>query len=154
MVRTDRELLDAARRVKLVVLDFDGVVTDGGLYLSTDGSSAKKAHFLDIMGISRWRRRGGEAARGPDRADWKWRSLNLCLGRSLFPKPAGLAVGARWNSERRLRSAARASRAFETGRWPRVHGRQGAGSRLRSAVLKTASSTTESRIHAAIRGVA
>jgi len=55
---SSKQLKDSAKRIQLVALDFDGVLTDGGMYLSADGSAAKKVSFQDIMGLSRWQRRG------------------------------------------------------------------------------------------------
>lgn|SRR5574344_491049 len=38
--------------IKLVVSDFDGIFTDGGLYISEDMKTSKKISFKDIMGLS------------------------------------------------------------------------------------------------------
>ena len=42
-----QELLDRARRVRLVVFDVDGVLTDGKLYYTADGSEIKAFHVQD-----------------------------------------------------------------------------------------------------------
>ncbi|MBP3038575.1 HAD hydrolase family protein [Bacillaceae bacterium Marseille-Q3522] len=39
-------------KIKLIVLDVDGVLTDGRLYIGSDGSEWKAFHTLDGMGIS------------------------------------------------------------------------------------------------------
>ena len=42
---------EAARAVKLLVLDLDGVMTDGGLYYRPDGDTIKRFHVHDGFGI-------------------------------------------------------------------------------------------------------
>ena len=42
---------ELAREVKLVVLDCDGVLTDGGLYYDHDGNVTKRFNVLDGLGI-------------------------------------------------------------------------------------------------------
>ena len=44
--------------IKAVVLDVDGVLTDGTLWWGMDGSELKRFAFRDIMGISRASRSG------------------------------------------------------------------------------------------------
>ncbi|MBF0370551.1 MAG: HAD hydrolase family protein [Magnetococcales bacterium] len=44
-------LLNRARRIRLVALDVDGVLTDGGLYLNDDGVQMKRFYVGDGMGI-------------------------------------------------------------------------------------------------------
>ncbi len=39
--------------IKLIVLDVDGTLTDGGIYLSESGDESKKYHVKDGMAISR-----------------------------------------------------------------------------------------------------
>lgn len=50
-----RELADALRskirEIKLVAMDVDGVLTDGGMYYSESGDEIKKFHARDGMGI-------------------------------------------------------------------------------------------------------
>ena len=45
------DLLQRARNVRLLVLDVDGVLTDGKLYFLADGSEAKAFSTLDGQGI-------------------------------------------------------------------------------------------------------
>lgn len=40
-----------AKKIKLLVLDVDGVLTDGGLYYHVDGSVIKRFHVQDGLGI-------------------------------------------------------------------------------------------------------
>lgn len=46
-----RELRSAAARIRLLVLDVDGVLTDGRLYYDTDGRETKSFHVRDGYGI-------------------------------------------------------------------------------------------------------
>ena len=45
------DLVERARNVRLLVLDVDGVLTDGKLYFLADGSEAKAFSTLDGQGI-------------------------------------------------------------------------------------------------------
>lgn len=42
---------DRAQNIKLLVLDVDGVLTDGGLYYGDDGIAFKRFHVQDGLGI-------------------------------------------------------------------------------------------------------
>jgi len=44
---------DALRRVKLLSLDVDGVLTDGGIYYADDGNTYRKFNAKDGMGMVR-----------------------------------------------------------------------------------------------------
>lgn len=48
-----RPSLRALRRVKMLLLDVDGVMTDGGLYYSAEGIELKRFHAHDGYGIVR-----------------------------------------------------------------------------------------------------
>jgi len=52
------EVLAAARRVELLLLDCDGVLTDGRLYFSPEGEALKAFHVHDGQGIRNWQRAG------------------------------------------------------------------------------------------------
>jgi 3-deoxy-D-manno-octulosonate 8-phosphate phosphatase (KDO 8-P phosphatase) len=52
------ELLLAAQGVKVAFFDVDGVLTDGGLYLSEQGETIKRFHILDGLGIKLLQRGG------------------------------------------------------------------------------------------------
>ncbi len=56
--------LQYKQKIKLIATDFDGILTDGGLYLSCspEGENFKKVNYKDIMGISVWLRSGGKFA--------------------------------------------------------------------------------------------
>lgn len=52
------ELLLAAQGVKVAFFDVDGVLTDGGVYLSGTGESLKRFHILDGFGLKLLQRAG------------------------------------------------------------------------------------------------
>ncbi len=52
------EILDRAKKIELLLLDVDGVLTDGRLILSNDGAELKSFHARDGLGI-RMAQRGG-----------------------------------------------------------------------------------------------
>ncbi len=56
------ELLERARRIRLLILDVDGVMTDGGITVASDGSETKTFHVRDGHGIKLLQRAGVEVA--------------------------------------------------------------------------------------------
>jgi 3-deoxy-D-manno-octulosonate 8-phosphate phosphatase (KDO 8-P phosphatase) len=48
--------------IKLLILDVDGVLTDGRLAIGADGESHKSFHVRDGCAIKLWRRSGGQVA--------------------------------------------------------------------------------------------
>ena len=44
--------LKLSKKIKLIVSDFDGIFTDGGIYVDEDFKITKKISFKDIMGVS------------------------------------------------------------------------------------------------------
>lgn len=52
------ELLLRAQSVRLVILDVDGVLTDGGLYFSEEGDAIKRFSVLDGLGLKMLQRAG------------------------------------------------------------------------------------------------
>ena len=44
--------LNLSNKIKIVVSDFDGVFTDGSVYISEKNEVQKKINFKDIMGVS------------------------------------------------------------------------------------------------------
>src|SRR6476620_8066957 len=52
------ELLLAAQGVRVAFFDVDGVLTDGGLYMSEHGESLKRFHILDGLGLKLLQRAG------------------------------------------------------------------------------------------------
>jgi len=51
MEREERGLEAIARNIKLLVLDVDGVLTDGGIILDNEGNELKRFHVRDGHGI-------------------------------------------------------------------------------------------------------
>jgi len=48
--------------IKLLVLDVDGVLTDGGIIIHSDGTESKRFHVMDGHRIKMWHRAGGLSA--------------------------------------------------------------------------------------------
>ena len=69
-------LLERARHIRLLVLDVDGVLTDGRLYISSDGEEFKVFDVRDGSGLVAARRAGIDIAIISGRAAtslWKFR---------------------------------------------------------------------------------
>jgi len=49
---SDSALKKKAAQIKLLVLDVDGTLTDGGVYIDANGVQSKKFHIRDGMGIT------------------------------------------------------------------------------------------------------
>ena len=60
--RSEAEITERAARIKLLVLDVDGVLTDGGLIWGSDGQESKVFHVHDGHGIRLAQRAGIEVA--------------------------------------------------------------------------------------------
>jgi 3-deoxy-manno-octulosonate cytidylyltransferase (CMP-KDO synthetase) len=75
------EPLERARRVRLVVLDIDGVLTDGSLYISADGKTTLRFNVRDGLGIQLLIRSGIEVV---------W--LSARETRAVSPRAAELGV--------------------------------------------------------------
>ena len=60
MNTTDTKAL--AQKIKLIIFDVDGVLTDGGLYFSNDGQEMKRFNSLDGHGIKILKENGLEPA--------------------------------------------------------------------------------------------
>jgi 3-deoxy-D-manno-octulosonate 8-phosphate phosphatase (KDO 8-P phosphatase) len=54
----DKELIERARKVKLLLMDCDGVLTDGRLYFGQEGEIIKTFHVRDGQGIVSWHQAG------------------------------------------------------------------------------------------------
>jgi 3-deoxy-D-manno-octulosonate 8-phosphate phosphatase (KDO 8-P phosphatase) len=57
LIFTPEQLL-AAQGVRVAFFDVDGVLTDGGLYLSDQGEALKRFHILDGLGLKLLQRAG------------------------------------------------------------------------------------------------
>lgn len=53
-------LAQLCTRIRLLLSDVDGVMTDGGLTFTSAGNEIKTFHIRDGMGIRLWQRAGGE----------------------------------------------------------------------------------------------
>lgn len=51
----DSSLAERARRIRLLLTDCDGVLTDGTVYYSDEGEALKRFHMRDGMGVERLR---------------------------------------------------------------------------------------------------
>lgn len=58
----DAAVLERARKIKLVIFDVDGVMTDGGLGMGDDGQEYKFFHSLDGFGMKLLKQSGVEMA--------------------------------------------------------------------------------------------
>lgn len=54
----EKELYERARRIKLLLMDCDGVLTDGRLYYSERGEALKVFNVRDGQGIVSWHKAG------------------------------------------------------------------------------------------------
>lgn len=62
MVLSDSALVTQLAAIKLLVLDVDGILTDGGLYYTESGEILKKFNVKDGLGIKRLIQSGVEVA--------------------------------------------------------------------------------------------
>lgn len=54
--------LKIPKTIKMIISDFDGIMTDGGIYISEDLKVTRKINFKDLMAVSRLRKSGFEIA--------------------------------------------------------------------------------------------
>lgn len=78
------ELDERAKKIRLVVLDVDGVLTDGGLYFGPEGEVQKRFHVRDGAGIKRLLAAGIEVAVISGRASAATQTRLAELGVSRF----------------------------------------------------------------------
>jgi 3-deoxy-D-manno-octulosonate 8-phosphate phosphatase (KDO 8-P phosphatase) len=52
------DVLSRARKIKLLLMDCDGVLTDGKLYFSANGEELKVFHVRDGQGLVDWHKKG------------------------------------------------------------------------------------------------
>lgn len=53
---------DKLSKIQLIIMDVDGVLTDGRLIIHSDGSESKQFHVMDGHRIKMWQRAGGLTA--------------------------------------------------------------------------------------------
>ena len=70
-----------AKKIKLIIFDVDGVLTDGGLYFFEDGSEVKRFNSLDGHGIKMLKENGVEvaviSARNSKSVDYRMQNLGI-----------------------------------------------------------------------------
>ena len=54
----EREIIERARKIKLLLMDCDGVLTDGRLYFTENGEAMKVFHVRDGQGLASWHKAG------------------------------------------------------------------------------------------------
>lgn len=59
LAEKNKQLKSKADKIKLVLTDVDGVLTDTGIYYSPDGEALKRFSIRDGMGVERLRKHGG-----------------------------------------------------------------------------------------------
>jgi len=59
-LKNQKKILDKCKSIKIIFSDVDGVLTDGGMYYSSNGESLKKFNTKDGMGVERLRNIGIE----------------------------------------------------------------------------------------------
>jgi 3-deoxy-D-manno-octulosonate 8-phosphate phosphatase (KDO 8-P phosphatase) len=59
---SQRDLNESVQGIELLVLDVDGVLTDGSITLAPDGAELKTFHVRDGSAIAMWRRLGRQVA--------------------------------------------------------------------------------------------
>lgn len=58
---TDEQIRKCAARIRLLLMDCDGVLTDGRIYMAADGEAMKVFDVKDGEGLSRWHKAGGRS---------------------------------------------------------------------------------------------
>ena len=53
-----RDLINRAKKIKLLLMDCDGVLTDGKLYFTESGEAMKVFHVRDGQGLAMWHKAG------------------------------------------------------------------------------------------------
>lgn len=58
---TDERIKERAARIRLLLMDCDGVLTDGRIYMTAAGEAMKVFDVKDGEGLSRWHKAGGRS---------------------------------------------------------------------------------------------
>lgn len=76
----DKQKIDLSK-IKMLVVDVDGVLTDGSVIINADGTESKKFNLLDGHGIKMWHRVGFKVAiisgRASDATTVRAQQLNI-----------------------------------------------------------------------------
>lgn len=94
-----------AAQIKLLVLDVDGTLTDGGVYIDSNGVQSKKFHIRDGMGITLLHEKGlpvGILSHSRSKTILDERARMLGIDRVYSGKEPKLEVLSRWLLELNL----------------------------------------------------
>ena len=56
--KLSRDIINRAKKIKLLLMDCDGVLTDGKLYFTESGEAMKVFHVRDGQGLAMWHKAG------------------------------------------------------------------------------------------------
>lgn len=102
---SDSALRKKAAQIKLLVLDVDGTLTDGGVYIDANGVQSKKFHIRDGMGITLLHEKGipvGIISHSRSKTILDERARMLGIERVYAGKEPKLEVLDRWLAELNL----------------------------------------------------
>ncbi|MBK8830004.1 MAG: HAD-IIIA family hydrolase [Saprospiraceae bacterium] len=102
---SDAALKKKAAQIKLLVLDVDGTLTDGGVYIDSNGVQSKKFHIRDGMGITLLHEKGlpvGILSHSRSKTILDERARMLGIERVYSGKEPKLEVLTRWLLELNL----------------------------------------------------
>lgn len=102
---SDAALKKKAAQIKLLVLDVDGTLTDGGVYIDSNGVQSKKFHIRDGMGITLLHEKGlpvGFLSHSRSKTILDERARMLGIERVYSGKEPKLEVLSRWMLELNL----------------------------------------------------
>ena len=60
MINLDDTKIEKIKKIKLLIMDIDGVLTDAGMYYFENNIEGKKFNTKDGLGIELWRNSGGK----------------------------------------------------------------------------------------------
>ncbi len=99
---SDAALKKKAAQIKLLVLDVDGTLTDGGVYIDSNGVQSKKFHIRDGMGITLLHEKGlpvGILSHSRSKTILNERARMLGIDRVYSGKEQKIEVLSRWMIE-------------------------------------------------------
>jgi 3-deoxy-D-manno-octulosonate 8-phosphate phosphatase (KDO 8-P phosphatase) len=102
---TDTSLKQKGARIRLLALDVDGTLTDGGVYIDTNGVQSKKFNIKDGMGITLLHEKGvqvGLLSHSRAKTILDERARMLGITRIYSGKESKLEVLERWREELQL----------------------------------------------------
>ncbi len=102
---SDAALKKKAAQIKLLVLDVDGTLTDGGVYIDSNGVQSKKFHIRDGMGITLLHEKGlpvGILSHSRSKTILDERARMLGIDRVYSGKEPKIEVLSRWLLELNL----------------------------------------------------